>query len=517
MSFLRRFPLHPFLLAAYSALALLAFNIWEVNVSVVIRPLLFSLVLALALLAILRLVFKSWLRAALAASLILILFFSYGHLYEFLKANPIFGLQLGRYRLLVPVYLVLLTLGLWWVSGRKRSLSQLNFSVNILAVFLVLFPLLQMGGYAIQQAASQKNLPTNPQGTSQLVGVSAQNEPDIYYIILDSYTRADVLQNDFGYDNTPFVDSLKKLGFYVADCSLTNYPSTEISLSSSLNMAYLQDIAQGLPAGANFGTAIFGLLKHGLVRTQLEGIGYKTVAFATGYDWIEWKDASLYLEPEFNLLSFREMRPFEAMFIKSTAAVAAFDIQQLFPQGPAEIDTISYQDHVKRELFLLNRLGNMADIPGPKFVYAHILIPHGPFVFGADGKVLPDPSIYENADLATWKKGYTDEVQFINGHLLSILPGLIANSKVPPIIIIQGDHGSKVSRFPILNAYYLPGTGKEKLYPTISPVNSFRLIFDTYFGAQYDLLKDMSNDPKNVDKGQFTVVDQDDLPTCPVK
>jgi hypothetical protein len=282
-------------------------------------------------------------------------------------------------------------------------------------------------------------------------------------------------------------------------------------------MAYLQDIAQGLPAGANFGTAIFGLLKHGLVRTQLEGIGYKTVAFATGYDWIEWKDASLYLEPEFNLLSFREMRPFEAMFIKSTAAVAAFDIQQLFPQGPAEIDTISYQDHVKRELFLLNRLGNMADIPGPKFVYAHILIPHGPFVFGADGKVLPDPSIYENADLATWKKGYTDEVQFINGHLLSILPGLIANSKVPPIIIIQGDHGSKVSRFPILNAYYLPGTGKEKLYPTISPVNSFRLIFDTYFGAQYDLLKDMSNDPKNVDKGQFTVVDQDDLPTCPVK
>ncbi len=253
------------------------------------------------------------------------------------------------------------------------------------------------------------------------------------------------------------------------------------------------------------------------MRTQLEGIGYKTVAFATGYDWIEWKDASLYLEPEFNLLSFKEMRPFEAMFIKSTAAVAAFDIQQLFPQGPAEIDTISYQDHIKREFFLLNQLENMPSVAGPKFVYAHILIPHGPFVFGADGKALADPSIYENADLATWKQGYADEVAFINGHLLRILPGLIANSKVPPIIIIQGDHGSKVSRFPILNAYYLPGAGKAKLYPTISPVNSFRLVLDTYFGAHYNLLQDVPYDPKDVQRAQFTAVGQSDLPACPVK
>jgi hypothetical protein len=279
----------------------------------------------------------------------------------------------------------------------------------------------------------------------------------------------------------------------------------------------LQDIAQGLPAGTNFESAIFNLLKHSQVRTQLEGIGYKTVAFATGYDWIEWKDASLYLEPEFNLLSLKEMRPFEAMFIKSTAAVAAFDIQQLFPQGPAEIDTISYQDHIKREFFLLNQLENMPAVPGPKFVYAHILIPHGPFVFGADGKPLADPGIYENAGLATWKQGYADEVAFINGHLLSILPGLIANSKVPPVIIIQGDHGSKVSRFPILNAYYLPGAGKGKLYPTISPVNSFRLVLDTYFGAHYSLLQDTPYDPKNVGQAQFTAVAQDDLPACPVK
>ena len=55
MSLLHRFPFHPFLLSIYSALALLAYNIREVNAAVVIRPLFFSLVLALALVGILRL------------------------------------------------------------------------------------------------------------------------------------------------------------------------------------------------------------------------------------------------------------------------------------------------------------------------------------------------------------------------------------------------------------------------------------------------------------------------------
>ncbi len=245
MSLLRRFPFHPFLLAIYSALALLAYNIREVNAAVVIRPLLFSLALALALLGILRLAFKHWLRAALAASIILVLFFSYGHLYEFLKGHPVLGMQLGRYRLLVPLYLVWMGLGLWWVSRRRGPLllTQLTFSLNILAVFLLLFPLFQLSRYAIQQAANSKDLQSSPATAGPLVSAAAQEKPDIYYIILDSYTRADVLQKDFGYDNSQFIASLRQMGFYVADCSLTNYPATEVSLSSSLNMAYLQDIA----------------------------------------------------------------------------------------------------------------------------------------------------------------------------------------------------------------------------------------------------------------------------------
>ena len=47
-------------------------------------------------------------------------------------------------------------------------------------------------------------------------------------------------------------------------------------------------------------------------------------------------------------------------------------------------------------------------------------------------------------------------------------------------------------RFPILNAYHLPDGGAARLYPTISPVNTFRVILDRYFGARHDLLPDRS-------------------------
>jgi len=44
----------------------------------------------------------------------------------------------------------------------------------------------------------------------------------------------------------------------------------------------------------------------------------------------------------------------------------------------------------------------------------------------------------------------------------------------------------------ILNAYYLPERGKAALYESISPINTFRVILNLYFGAHLELLSDES-------------------------
>jgi hypothetical protein len=72
---------------------------------------------------------------------------------------------------------------------------------------------------------------------------------------------------------------------------------------------------------------------------------------------------------------------------------------------------------------------------------------------------------------------------------------ILAESEVPPVIIIQGDHGPWLQptdkRMRILAALYLPGH-EEQLYPTITPVNFFRVVFNSYFGGDYELLEDVS-------------------------
>jgi hypothetical protein len=44
----------------------------------------------------------------------------------------------------------------------------------------------------------------------------------------------------------------------------------------------------------------------------------------------------------------------------------------------------------------------------------------------------------------------------------------------------------------ILNAYFFPDRKYDGLYPDITPVNSFRVVLDTFFGARLGLLPDKS-------------------------
>ena len=101
--------------------------------------------------------------------------------------------------------------------------------------------------------------------------------------------------------------------------------------------------------------------------------------------------------------------------------------------------------------------------------------------------------MHEHPDSVT---GYRDQVLFINKQIAPILDKIIKESKSPPIIIVQGDHGSVIEspqrRMSILNAYYLPYGGDQKLYEQISPVNSFRVVLDYYFGDNLSLLEDTS-------------------------
>lgn len=140
----------------------------------------------------------------------------------------------------------------------------------------------------------------------------------------------------------------------------------------------------------------------------------------------------------------------------------------------------------------IKKLNNLINEPSPKFIYTHFLPPHPPYVFDSKGGFLKiDPS-KPNRENNTY--GYTQAIQYMNSKMLETIDNILTKSKKPPVIILQGDHTTHYNKddyFRILNAWYWP-EGKNLLYPEISPVNNFRILFNHYFKTDFPLLKDQS-------------------------
>jgi hypothetical protein len=490
-------PFHPLILVIYPTLALLGNNIKEVHPQVAVRPLVISVAGGLLLFGLLRLLLKNWQRAGLLTSFLLVLFFSYGHVYSMLEKNPLFGLNLGRHRYLVVIYAVLLLVGVWLLLWRVKKYPSVTLMLNLISLVLLAMPLVQTGASLWQSAAHQRQTSEVLRESSPALQPGEAPLPDIYYIILDGHTRSDALLNDFGYDNAPFLDELRSLGFYVADCSRSNYGYTQASITAPLNLDYIHNLTSEL-RNLDLGDDLWILLKQSRVRRMLEAIGYQTVAFDTTYEWSRLSDADVYLSLGSDSASLQSLSPFEALLIKSTAGLILTDSQNQFIRSQFEGVNFPYSYHANAQRFILDQLPDLPDTAGPKFVFVHLMVPHVPFVFRADGTVWEEPAYYngENgmpSDSTLIDEGYVNQVAFIDQAILGVLQEILAESTTSPVIFMHGDHGwIDQNRLQILNTMYLPDQDYSALYPSISPVNGFRAIFNAYFGTSYELLPDIS-------------------------
>jgi len=471
-------PIYLILLAIYPSIALLALNIREADPSVVVRPLLVSLVFSLVI-ALLHLIFiKNKEVAYVQTAVFLVLFFSYGHLYNFLASYE-FARQLGLY-IQFPLFIVL---ALIYLLGhyQRRFLVRQTATINLVSLVLLIFSLFQIGQYTFSTRSGDL-----PETADNIDYLQSNTNPDIYYIILDAYNRADNLRV-LGYDNSQFLDTLGEMGFFVADCSKSNYQRTALSLGSSLNMDYLFNAIPNEGPKDDNAQPLYNALKNNRVRGDLEKLGYKIIAFQSGFRWAEWTNADIFFKPDSNFFA-KYITPFEMLFLESTALKIPLDLNWLpFLNDPY----IRYGEHYERVHYALDTLPEIATIPGPKFTYAHLIVPHSPYVFLPDGTINPEVKNLEWTD----EEGYINNIKFINSAIVPVIREIIQNSEQPPIIVIQGDHGTAFlqdRRYFILNAYHLPGKEDVEIPSTITPVNTFRLIFNLYFGTDFSYRDDVS-------------------------
>jgi hypothetical protein len=508
---------YPFLMAAYPALAMMAANVDQVRIEAVLRPLLLSLLLGALLYGLLALFIRRPEPAALLTTWWLLLFFSYGHVYTALRQVSSVGESLGRHRYLAVLWMVLALGGAWWIL-RRREWGRTARVLTVVSAVAVALPLLQLAAYfvesgilAAERAASGSSSASSagllPEG-QVLTAPADQTLPDIYYIILDGYGRSDTLDHVYGFDNSEFLRGLRGMGFVVAECSQSNYAQTELSIASSTNLLYLDALGNSFRPGTDDRRPLRPLIRSSAVRRALESLGYRTVAFDTGYPVINLEDADRYLSPTLG----NGLSGFELMFLRSTAGLLALDSTKVLPQILAPELNRPQDDHRERIRYTFDQLERLPAEPGPKYVYAHIVSPHDPYVFGAEGEAVEPPAA-GTADPAL-QQAYANQARFISRRTLQMLEAILANSATQPVILLQGDHGpslnSNAGRVGILNAYLFPGA-EQVIDPGITPVNSFRVLFNSVFGTSFTRLPDVSYFSIYPAPYDFTVIP----PSCP--
>ena len=489
------------LLAAYPIIFLAGRNVGQVSAVSVALTSIAAVAAACLVYGILRLRTRSATSAGVATVCVLVLFFAYPTVREWIEAALN---QLGRKTNETPNALdaargVSTMLGVVWAllavaaaerivrsawAGRAEAARVLNFAaVALLAVALL--PILTSALKATGRSPGAALAAT--QGGD---APTAARSPDIYYIVLDGYARADVLQQKYGFRNDAFTDALRSRGFRVSDQSAANYNWTFLSLASTLNLGYLHDVFTSgtLDPISGDRTAIYDRIRDSETARFLRDRGYRIVHFQSTWGATSsnaYADREVKCEQQVYANEFVRAI-IEASWLSAFRTKAGVDLAQ------CHLDSFR----------TLARIG--AD-PGPKFVFAHFIVPHHPYLFDRDGNILRNATVSNQFEFQKrlWedKNGYVSQLEYVNRLVLEAVDGIVATSQQKPIIVLASDHGPNLAkdltriqqvaiRLANFGAYLLPDAPADLMPPDGSAVNQFRRILTHYFDAGLEPLPD---------------------------
>ena len=269
-------PWYPWPIAAIPILHFLTSNPLHFAPIEAVVPLGVALIAVTGSVVSLRFLLRDWHRPAAATAAVTVVVFAYGHVEGALDGNV-------DERVLFAGAVVLGVAAAVTAIRAGVSTARATRFLNLTAAVLLAFPVASLAGGL---AAPLTRTPTHqtaavdevvdrllPAGLPTVVG----DRPDIYYIILDGYPRRDALVD---FDNTSFIRELERRGFYVASEAISNYDYSITSISSSLNMSYLDDVGRRTPLTKD---DLVDISQYHATGAILKGLGYTYVHLGSGY------------------------------------------------------------------------------------------------------------------------------------------------------------------------------------------------------------------------------------------
>jgi hypothetical protein len=323
-------------------------------------------------------------------------------------------------------------------------------------------------------------------------GVAVADAPDIYHFVFDRYGSEETLRDDFGV-TTPIGDFLEAEGFYVARDSFSNYVSTAHALAAMFHMDYIDALAADPRVSGPDWRPLFAVLDDHRVGRFLREAGYERHQFGSWWGGTfndPTADANRPLG--FNEFTMTYLRRSIALPLLHVIPVPPFARKLAWDNGQCQ--------RVARQVAEITALRRGER---PLHVFAHFLLPHGPYAFGRDGTCLTNAASVARGE----RQGYVEQVAYADAIIRELVTALSAEGRPPAAILIHADEGPIPERdmtvpwqeasdaelrikFGILAAFRLPGGAHGRLRQDISPVNVYRATLATVFGLDLPDLPD---------------------------
>ena len=478
-----RFPIHVFLISLMPILILYQSNLEEIPLEDIFIPLILSISIVSISWFLLKSLFRSnKISLVISFMIILLILFSYTRLY--FANNADIGINfLGSNIILMPIILCIGIIGI--ICIYKKNVSNDLLSIfNVMSIVVVLFLVIPIGYYFISDDSQIISLSDYVE--IPIIPSNVVEKPDVYVLVLDAYSGDITLEQDFNYDNSEFKNELKNRGFVVQKPSYSNYPNTNLSMPSIMNMVYLDSIAEELGKDSRVVTGMKEIRNENNVMKIFKENNYYIVSFFAGANAAASKEllderlcGSLFnLSPELQ-------RAFTYHYFPLSYTRALFNDNYQFERLDCTFDTVlNYEKQNDLSLYM----------------HMHILLPHPPFVYNSSGERV-DHKYTEDQFDESLRDAYLEQLIFTNKITLEMIDS-IQNRDANSVIILMSDHGGRLGidwnnpteldyyrAFNNLSAFYFPGHADE-IPENIAAVNTFRVFFNTYFDTDYELLKD---------------------------
>ena len=501
--------IHPFLVGIFPILIIYSQNIGRVEITELFLPVIIIVGLTIGLYYFLKLILKNENKSAIIVTLILIMLFSYGHIYYLLSDVMIDEFDIGQNRYLIPAFGLVLGISIFFIIRARRVFDNATSILNVISIVFIIVAISNVAlvGAEITSCDKCSNQEFFYEARdfsdyfeSHEFSISENQElPDVYYLILDEYARNDALIEYHDFSNHELTEFLEKKGFHIAKNSFANYPMSVQSIPAIMNMDYINFLADEIGTEVRNYKPLngknYGLYPNNMVIKNFKEMDYKIITFNT---------FALHLHE--NPLADKTFCHRDKFLLDNRLAdvLARTSIFGYYIERWAEGELR------QATLCAFENFGNAGNVfDEPVFVWAHVMLPHPPWIFGPNGEEITPGKpllITDNPEFrdSGWepKRQYIQQVQFANKKTIEVVENILENNR-NAIIIIQGDHGTAWEtnwmepskedawqRLRNFDAIYFPDKDKrDLLLDDRTLVNTFRTVFNAYFESNYELLE----------------------------